>query len=80
MQQTVSKTQFKAQALEYLRMVEKEKTPLVVTHGGKPVVKVLPYQEEEQEKATRQSLKGSVLYYDGSNEPAVNLEDWDMLK
>ena len=80
MQQIVSKSQFKAQALEYLRNVEKHKTPLVITHEGQPVVKVIPYKEEGQEKAIRQSLKGSVLYYEDPNEPAIDLEDWEMLK
>lgn len=80
MQQTVSKSQFKAQALEYLREVEKQKQPLVITHEGKPVIKVIPYKEDDQEEAIRQSLKGSVLRYEDPTEPAIDPEDWDMLK
>ena len=80
MQQVVSKSQFKARALEYLRAVEKQKQPLVITHAGKPVAKIIPYQEKNQEKIIRQSLKGSVLYYEDPYEPAIDLEDWEMLK
>lgn len=44
----VSKSQFKAQLLAYLRKIEQEKKPLLITHGGKPVIKVSPYQEEPE--------------------------------
>lgn len=80
MQQFISKSQFKAQALEYLREVEKHKESLIITHAGKPVAKVIPFQEEDKDKTIRASLKGSVLYYKDPNEPAIDLEDWDMLK
>ncbi len=80
MQQTVSKSQFKAQALEFLREVEKQKTSLVITHAGKPVIKVTPYQEVDQDKAILESLRGSVLYYLNPDESAIDPEDWDMLK
>lgn len=79
MQQTVSKSQFKAQALEFLREVEKSKTPLVITHAGKPVAKVMPYQELDSDEVIRESLKGSVKFYIDPDEP-VGLEDWDVLK
>lgn len=80
MQQTVSKSQFKAQALEFLRNVEKTKTPLVITHGGKPVAKVIPYKEELDQEAILKSLRGSVLKYEDPTEPAIDPKDWDMLK
>lgn len=80
MQQSVSKSQFKAQALEFLRAVEKQKQPLIITHEGKPVVKVIPYQDEDKEKSIRQSLKGSVVFYKDPDEPAIDPEDWEMLK
>lgn len=82
MQQVVSKSQFKAQALEYLRAVEKKKTPLVITHGGKPVVEVIPYKEKQEldQETILKSLRGTVLKYENPTEPAINPEDWDMLK
>ena len=80
MQQVVSKSQFKAQALEYLRGVEIQKQPLVITHNGKPVIKVIPYNEESDQEAILKSLRGSVLKYEDPTEPAIDPEDWDMLK
>lgn len=76
----VSKAQFKAKALEYLREVEREKQPLIITHAGKPVVEVVPYKKVNSDKAIRESLKGSILYYIDPDEPAIDPEDWEMLK
>ena len=81
MQNTVSKSQFKAQALEFLRNVEKNKTPLVITHGGKPTVEVIPYKDnKESDEAILKSLRGSVLKYEDPNKPAIDPEEWDALK
>lgn len=77
--QTVSKSQFKAQALEFLRTVEEKKQPLIITHAGKPVVKVSPYQKESPEEIL-QSLRGSVVYYKDPDKPAIDPEDWEVLK
>lgn len=82
MQQTISKSKFKAQALEYLRNVEKLKQSLIITHEGKPVVEVIPYKEKQEsdQEAILKSLRGSVLKYEDPTEPAIDPEDWDMLK
>ena len=80
MQQVVSKSQFKAQALEYLREVEKQNKQVIITHAGKPVAKVVPYKEENQDKVIREFLKGSLRYYIEPDEPAIDPQDWDMLK
>ncbi|MDP2633121.1 MAG: type II toxin-antitoxin system prevent-host-death family antitoxin [Candidatus Curtissbacteria bacterium] len=77
MQQSVSKSQFKAQVLQYLREVEKKKQPLVITHEGKPVVKVTPYTEDPQ--TLLKSLRGSITKYEDPTEP-VGVEDWEALK
>lgn len=75
--QTVSKSQLKSQLLEYLRKVEKDKNPLIVTHEGRPVVKITPYSDSNQE--ILDSLKNSVISYLDPSEP-VGLEDWEALK
>lgn len=77
MQTTVSKSQFKPQALEYLRLVEKTKKPLIITHAGKPVVQVIPYAISTTSILT--SLRGSVISYKDPTEP-VGVEDWEALK
>lgn len=65
MQQVVSKSQFKAQMLSYLRDIEKKKSAIVITHDGKPVAKVIPYQE----KSLRDSLRGTVVSYEDPTKP-----------
>lgn len=79
MQLVVSKSQFKAQALEYLREVEKQKQPLIITHEGKPVVKVIPYKEESDQAVILKSLRGTLKFYKDPDEP-VGLDDWEVLK
>lgn len=75
MQQVISKSQFKAQALEYLRYVEKKKQPLIITHIGKPVVKIIPYKDIQVLK----SLLNTVVYYKDPMEP-VDENIWEALK
>lgn len=75
MQQVISKSQFKAGLLEYLRKVEKSKQPVIITHGGTPVIKVVPYKKESVFK----SLRKSVLSYKDPTEP-IGAKDWEVLK
>ena len=75
MKNIVSKSQFKSQALEFLRQVESKKQPLVVTHLGKPVVKIVPYKDV----SVLSSLKKTVTSYKDPTLP-VGLKDWDLLK
>lgn len=79
MQQTISKSQFKIHALELLRTVEKQQQPLIITHAGKPVAKVIPYKDTSKPEDVLKSLRGSLIYYKDPNEP-VGLEDWEVLK
>lgn len=77
LQTVISKSQFKPQVLEYLRLVEKQKKSLVITHAGKPVVKVVPYSQKDDSPLER--LKGTVISYKRPFEP-VGLDDWEALK
>ena len=74
--QNISKSQLKPQLLEYLRKVEKEKQPLVVTHEGVPTIKISPYREDSED--VLKALKGSVLSYKDPVKP-VGEEDWEAL-
>ncbi|MDN5844162.1 MAG: type II toxin-antitoxin system Phd/YefM family antitoxin [Alcaligenaceae bacterium] len=44
MQQHVSKSEFKARALEFFRQVEATGESIVVTDHGKPALEIRPYQ------------------------------------
>ena len=76
--ETVSKTQFKAQALHYFRQVERTGQEVVITDRGRPVVKMVPFEAPDPEAALK-SLRGTVVRYDDPTEP-VGLEDWDALR
>jgi len=77
MEVRVSKSKFKARALEYFRRVERTGEPLIITDRGRPVLKIVPYLEEPE--AALRALRGSVLAYDRPFEP-VCLEDWEALR
>lgn len=72
--QVVSKTEFKARALELLRLVESSGRPLVITDHGRPALEVRPYAQAEALDPLRQ-LQGSLLRYD---DPLAPIDiDWD---
>jgi len=77
MAQAISKSAFKAKALEYFREVESSGKELIITDHGKPVLKVVPYSHDPAEAL--KSLRGSVIRYDDPLEP-VGLEDWEALR
>jgi prevent-host-death family protein len=74
---SVSKSAFKAKALEYFREVESTGTELVITDHGKPVLKVVPFAQDPEEAL--RSLRGTVLRFTDPLEP-VGLEDWESLR
>jgi prevent-host-death family protein len=76
-QHLVSKSSFKAKALEYFRQVESTGKELVITDNGKPVLKIVPYTHDPAEAL--RALRGSVIRYADPLEP-VGLEDWESLR
>ncbi|MBV6492050.1 MAG: hypothetical protein LDLANPLL_00039 [Turneriella sp.] len=73
----LTKTTFKAQALEHLRNVQASKRPLVILERGKPVLKVIPYAEDMQSELMK--FRGLLLRYDEPTAP-VGLDDWQLLQ
>jgi len=74
MSSSVSKSKFKARALEYFREVERTGRALIVTDRGRPVLKVVPYRADPAESL--RDLKDSVVRYEAPFEP-VGVEDWE---
>jgi prevent-host-death family protein len=74
---SVSKSAFKAKALEYFREVESTGAELVITDHGKPVLKIVPFVFDPEEAL--RSLRGTVLRFTDPLEP-VGLEDWESLR
>lgn len=77
METVISKSKFKPKALQYFRLVEKTGKALTITDRGRPVLKIVPYFEDEMDAL--KALRHSVLKYDDPTEP-VALEDWESLK
>jgi antitoxin (DNA-binding transcriptional repressor) of toxin-antitoxin stability system len=73
----ISKSRFKARALELFREIERTGRALVITDHARPVLRIGPYTPPDPAEALR-SLRGSVLRYDDPLEP-VGLEDWEAL-
>lgn len=74
---TVPKSVFKAQALQYFREVEITKEPIVITDRGKPVLKLMPFEQETPDEVLH-SLRGVVKVYEQPLEPVGEL-DWAVL-
>ena len=73
----VSKSRFKAEALELFREVERSGHPIIITDRGVPVLKVIPYKADLDSMLAE--LRGAILEYADPMEP-VGLEDWEALK
>ena len=73
----VSKSEFKAKALEYFRQVESSGQSVIVTDHGMPTVEVRPYHANERNPL--EILRGSVVRYTNPLEPVAD-DDWEALK
>ena len=71
---TVSKSRFKAHALEYFRQVERTGKAIVITDRGKPVLTLAPYHDDPD--ANLRLLRESVVKYDAPTRPVAE-DDWE---
>ncbi|MHB1942828.1 MAG: type II toxin-antitoxin system Phd/YefM family antitoxin [Acidiferrobacteraceae bacterium] len=72
----VSKSQFKAKALEFLRHVEATGEPVVITDNGRPTIEVRRFRSDQ--RAPLERLRGSVAQYESPTEP-VGEDDWEVV-
>ena len=70
----VSKSEFKARALEFFRQVEASGESVIVTDHGKPALEVRPYRGIERNPLD--VLRGSVVRYDSPTDPVAD-GDWE---
>ncbi len=73
---TVTKTNFKAHALEHLRNVQATKRPLVILERGRPVLKVVPYTDDFEKELAK--FKGLLIHYDNPLAP-IEVENWELV-
>ena len=74
MTSSVSKSRFKAHALEYFRQVETSGMPLIITDRGKPVLRLELYRGDP-ESAVR-AMRETVVKYRAPTRP-VGEDDWE---
>lgn len=75
----VSKSHFKAHALQLFRQVEATGEPLVVTDHGRPTLELRPYRPAPTSATDPlEDLRGSVLRFDEPFAPVCE-DDWDAL-
>jgi len=77
MQNEISKSQFKAKALEMFRQVESTGESIIVTDHGHPTIEVRKHRSLARSPLER--LKGSVTEYIEPFSP-VGEDDWEVLK
>ena len=76
MQDRVSKSQFKAKALELFRKVESTGERVIITDHGMPTIEVRRYRENQRDPLD--ILKGSVTEYVQPTQPVAE-GDWEAL-
>ncbi|WP_263078820.1 type II toxin-antitoxin system Phd/YefM family antitoxin [Endozoicomonas sp. Mp262] len=75
MKNEISKSTFKAQALEVMRGVEQSGEAVVITSHGKPTLVIKPYKGCP-DKSPLELLEGSVLAFDDPADP-MGEDDWE---
>lgn len=68
----VSKSKFKAKALEYFRKIELTGDTIIITDRGEPTLEIKPYKT----KNSLDALKDSVVSYDSPASPVAE-DDWE---
>ena len=76
MEALLSKSQFKAKALELFRQIEASGESIIVTDHGEPKLEIRRYRPPARDPL--EILRGSVLRYDKPTEP-VGEDDWEAL-
>jgi prevent-host-death family protein len=74
MQTIVSKSQFKARALELFRQVQQSGQPVTITDRGVPVLKLVPFREDPD--SALRALRDSVIRYQAPTRP-VGEDEWE---
>ena len=77
---TVTATDFKAKCLALIDEMNRTKVPIIVTNRGKPVAEMFPARAKEDAKPLVGSMKGTVYRYDDPFSPAIDPEEWEVMR
>ena len=70
----ISKSEFKAHALEVLRDIEQSGQPRIITDRGKPTLEIRKLRW--QKLSPLEILKGTVVKYEAATAPVAD-DDWE---
>ena len=70
----ISKTDFKAHALEVLRDIEQSGKSRIITDRGKPTLEIRKLRQ--QPASPMEVLKGTVIKFDDATEPVAD-DEWE---
>lgn len=70
----ISKSQFKAKALELFRQVEETGNSLIVTDHGRPSLEIRPFRDHT--RTPLEVLRGSVQHFERPTDPVAD-NDWE---
>jgi prevent-host-death family protein len=73
-------SKFKATCLSVLDRVAKTKKPILVTKFGKPVAQVVPPPIPERPANWMGTMKGTMTIVGDIISPAVDEDDWEVLR
>ena len=76
MENQLSKTHFKAQALEVMRNVEESGEPVIITSHGKKSLILSQFSQSEQPPLEK--LKGSVVSFEQPTQPVAD-DEWSLV-
>lgn len=80
MPQTVSISEFKTKCLALIDSVKKTGQPLLITKRGEPIAQVVPPPVAEKPASWLGSMRGTGTIVGDIISPAVEDEDWEVLK
>lgn len=70
----ISKSEFKAHALEVLRDIEQSGEPRIITDRGRPALEIRKLRR--QKLSPLELLKGTVVKYEAATAPVTD-DDWE---
>ena len=72
--ESISKSEFKAHALEVMRDIERSGQPKIITDRGRPTLEIRKLRQQKVKPLDL--LKGTVVRYEGPASPVAQ-DDWE---
>ncbi len=73
----ITKKELRAELEELLEKLERENEDIIVTEGGKPIIKICKYQSSLSTEELFSPLRGKVKYYEDLTSPTT--QEWNEL-